>query len=154
NQNYFGGSLGGPMIRNKTFFFVNTREKITKSEATQTRTVLTPSAKEGIFSWIVPGATTVQSFNIVANDPRHLGMNPEVAKILAMLPDPNDKTVGDGLNTSGYRFNTHSNGTENQFTLRADHNLTERIRLFYRYAWLTAPGADGSALSTYLGQPY
>src|SRR5262249_31775970 len=43
---------------------------------------------------------------------------------------------------------------ENQFTLRADHNLSERIRLFYRYAWLTAPGADGGALSTYPGQPY
>src|SRR5258705_8130729 len=127
NQNYFGGSLGGPVIRNKSFFFVNTREKLTKSEATQTRTVLTPSAKRGIFTYAVPATGALQTFDIVANDPRKLGMNPDVAKILALLPDPNDKTVGDGLNTSGYRFNAPSNATENQFTLRADHNLTDSV---------------------------
>src|SRR5207244_7721082 len=74
NQNYFGGSLGGPIFRNKTFFFDNTREKITKSESTASRTVLTPSAKQGIFTWTVPGTTQLQTFNIVANDPRKLGM--------------------------------------------------------------------------------
>ncbi|HEV8147875.1 MAG TPA: TonB-dependent receptor [Bryobacteraceae bacterium] len=153
NQNYFGGSLGGAVVKNRTFFFVNTREKITKSESTVSRTVLTPTAKEGIFTYIPPGTTQPQTFNIVANDPRKLGINPEVGKILALLPDANDTTIGDGLNTSGYRFNTPSNAREYQFTLRADHNLTEKIRLFYRYAWLTAPGADGAALSTYPGQP-
>ena len=151
NQNYAGGTLGGPVIRNKTFFFLNTRIKETKSESTVSRTVLTPEAKSGIFRYLTPGTQTIQSYNIAANDPRRLGIDPQVAKILALLPDPNNTNAGDGLNTAGYLFNTSGNTSEHQFTIKADHNLTSSHRLFFRYTWLEGPGID--LASIYPGQP-
>ncbi|MEO8026396.1 MAG: TonB-dependent receptor, partial [Bryobacteraceae bacterium] len=149
NQNYVGVSLGGPVWKNKTFFFVNTRYKQTRSQSTLVRTVLRPSAKSGTFSYLTPGTQNVQTFNIPANDPRRLGIDPQVAKILALLPDPNDNTIGDGLNTGGYRFNAPTSGTERQFTGKLDHQLTASNRLFFRYTWL---GAPGTSAATYPGQ--
>ncbi|MCX6628413.1 MAG: TonB-dependent receptor [Candidatus Solibacter sp.] len=149
NQNYAGVTLGGPVFKNKTFFFINTRFKRTKSQATQVRTVLRPSAKTGIFSYLTPGTQNVQTFNIPANDPRRLGTDPQMAKTLALLPDPNDTTVGDGLNTNGYRFNAPTNGTERQVTGKIDHQLTASHRIFFRYIWL---GAPNTGAATYPGQ--
>ena len=149
NQNFVGVSIGGPVFKNKTFFFINTRFKQTKSQSTLVRTVLTPSARSGIFSYLTPGTQSVQNFNIPNNDPRRLGIDPQVAKILALLPDPNDTTIGDGLNTAGYRFNAPSNATERQVTAKLDHQLTQSNRLFFRYTWL---GAPGTSAATYPGQ--
>jgi hypothetical protein len=149
NQNYVGVSIGGPVFKNKTFFFVNTRFKQTKSQATQVRTVLRPSTRSGVFSYLTPGTQNVQTFDIKANDPRRIGIDPQVAKILALLPDPNDNTIGDGLNTGGYRFNAPTNGTERQVTGKIEHQLTASNRIFFRYIWL---GAPNTGVATYPGQ--
>ncbi|MCU1235093.1 MAG: TonB-dependent receptor, plug [Candidatus Solibacter sp.] len=149
NQNYVGLSFGGPVFKNKTFFFLNTRFKQTKSEATQVRTVLRTAARGGTFSYLTPGTQNVQTFNILTADPRNKGIDPQVAKLLALLPDPNDNTIGDGLNTAGYRFNAPTNGTERQVTGKLDHQLTASHRIFFRYIWL---GAPGSGAATYPGQ--
>jgi hypothetical protein len=38
-------------------------------------------------------------------DPLHKGIDPAIATLLKIYPDPSDTSVGDGLNTGGYRFN-------------------------------------------------
>ena len=51
----------------------------------------------------------VSSYSFVANDPRQLGLDPVMQQeTLAFLPLPNDFTIGDGLNTAGYRWNSPS----------------------------------------------
>ncbi len=51
----------------------------------------------------------VSSYNFAQNDPRRLGLDPVMQQeILAFLPPPNDFSVGDGLNTAGYRWNSPS----------------------------------------------
>lgn len=133
--NTFGVSLGGPAVSERTWIFGNYEGMRAKQEIVRNRTVLTSDAKAGIFSWLPSGSTTVQTFNIVQNDPRGRGIDPAVAKVLSLLPAPDNGYVGDGLNTAGYRFNNPINGAEDQFTIRVDHNLTASHRLFLRQSW-------------------
>jgi len=134
-QNIFGGSLGGPVFRDKTFIFGNYQGRRVRQEIIRNRTVLTPEAKAGIFRWRSPGSTAIQQFNIVQNDPRRVGIDRLVAENLKLLPDPNNFDVGDGLNTAGFRFNNPNNNLEDQFTIRGDHVLWSTNRIFYRHSW-------------------
>ncbi|HLL14529.1 MAG TPA: TonB-dependent receptor [Pyrinomonadaceae bacterium] len=54
-QHIFGGSLGGPIIRNKTHFFTNLQLLRTSQSIARTRTVLTPTARQGIFRYVANG---------------------------------------------------------------------------------------------------
>src|SRR5437762_1294232 len=93
-QNQFGGSFGGPVyipkivkMKDRLFFFYNYQGSRTAQEVVRNRTVLTPEAKSGIFRWKVPpgqpGAGEIRSFDIIANDPRHIGIDKQVATNLA-----------------------------------------------------------------------
>jgi hypothetical protein len=65
NRNQFGARLGGPIIKNKTFFFVLIDEQRDMFKQTTVGTVLTPLARQGIFRFF-PG---VDSQNITQNNP-------------------------------------------------------------------------------------
>ena len=166
-QNQFGGSFGGPVIipklyhgQDKLFFFFNYQGSRVAQQVARNRTVLTPEAKAGIFRWMVPSgqpnAGSIQSYNIVQNDPRKLGIDPLVAANLALLPNPNNTTVGDGLNTAGFRFNAPANNQGDQYTFKTDYQATANIRAYFRYSWfktLTPADSLNNAESTYPGQP-
>jgi hypothetical protein len=166
-QNQFGGSFGGPVTipkvyhgKDKLFFFFNYQGSRVSQQVARNRTVLTPEAKAGIFRWIVPAgqpnAGSIQSYNIVQNDPRKLGIDPIVAKNLALLPNPNNTSVGDGLNTAGFRFNAPANNQGDQYTFKTDYQVTSNLRAYFRYSWFkTVTPADSlnNAESTFPGQP-
>jgi hypothetical protein len=153
NQNTFGFTGGGPIIKDRTTVFGNFEGTILRKEIVRNRTVLTSDAKSGLFSWLPLNSTTVSTFNIVGNDPRGLGINPQVAKVLNLLPNPNNYNVGDGLNTAGYQFNNPTDARSDQFTVRVDHNLTSNHRIFYRHSWSDSNGTDwrNNADATYPG---
>jgi len=66
----------------------------------------------------------------------------------------NQFDVGDTLNTAGFRFNAPSNSFNDQFTIKADHNLTSAHRLFFRYSWFRTQSIDttNSYEATFPGQ--
>ena len=103
-QNLFGGSVGGPVRKGKTFFFFNYQGSRIAQDVTRNRTVLTADAKRGIFTWKTP-AGVLSTYNIVANDPRGKGIDPVMAAIFKVVPDPNNLNAGDTLNTAGFQFN-------------------------------------------------
>ncbi len=154
-QHLFGGSLGGPVVKDRTFIFGNYQGRRTGQDTITNQLVLTPAAKSGLFQWYAPGTNALNSFSIVQNDPRRLGIDPKVAAVLKDLPDPNNTSIGDGLNTGGYQFNNPIDSHENQATIRVDHQLTENQRLFLRGSWARSSGIDflNGAQATYPGQP-
>jgi hypothetical protein len=154
-QNFFGGSAGGRLLRDKTFFFFNYQGRRTAQELVRNRTVLTPEAKQGLFRWNAPGGG-MQTFDITRNDPRSLGIDAEVRKNIALLPNPNNFDVGDGLNSAGFRFNNSNNSFENQWTMKIDHNLWDGHRVFYRHSWQNNDFIDSlnNADARYPGQPH
>ena len=154
-RNIFGGSFGGPMRKNKTFFFGSYEGGRTHQQVVRNRNVLTPEFKSGIFRWRLTAGAPIQSFNIPQNDPRGKGIDPMVKTLLARLPDPNNNDVGDILNTAGYRFNAPSNSYNDQFTIRVDHELRANHRIFYRHSWFRSSSIDttNSAEARYPGDP-
>jgi hypothetical protein len=153
-QNLFGGSVGGPVVKNALFFFFNYQGSRVSQELTRNRTVLTPTAKRGIYQWRPPGSTAISTFDIVANDPRKIGIDPEMKKIFGVLPDNNNCDIGDGLNTCGFRFNNPNGSHNNQYTGKADYTVKNN-HMFFRYSWFKTYSLDGlnSADSTYPGFP-
>jgi hypothetical protein len=141
-QNVFGATAGGPLQRDRTFLFASYEGRRSRQDIMRDRRVLTPEARSGMFRWRPPGAAEIRSFDIDRDDPRGKGIDPQVAEILRLLPDPNHFDIGDGLNMGGYRFNNPSHGTQDSFTTRADHHLSRAVRLFFRFSRLRFDGVD------------
>ena len=134
-RNLFGGTLSG-QVGKKTLVFGTFEGNRTDQEIYRNRLVLTDDAKEGIFKWYAPNDTTrndttVRSYNIVANDAK--GIDPTVAKILALLPDKNNDYIGDTLNTAGYEFNSDIYTHRERADVRVDYDLNSKHRLFFRF---------------------
>jgi hypothetical protein len=142
-QNLFGGSFGGPIKHNKLFIFGNYQGKRTAQQLVRARLVPSDLMKQGIFQWIAPGSTTVQQFNLLTSDPRHLGIDPSMAAILKLYPEPNYIGTSDGLNTLGFRFNSPNGSLEDQFTIKADYNMTDKQHIFFRESWQRNSSIDG-----------
>jgi len=151
-RNIYGGSFGGPIIHDKTFIFGNFQGTRTRQEVIENRIVPTLNMKQGLFTYVANGAT--QTFNIAGADPLHRGIDPAVAKILAMYPAPNSLDQGDGLNTANFRFNNPVQAIEDQFTIRGDHHINNNLVVFLRWSWQRNSSTDNlnGAEATFPGQ--
>lgn len=148
-QNIFGGQVGGPILRDKLFFFGNFQGRRTTQGVVRNRTVLTESAKQGIYTWA--GGT----FNIGANDPIGRGIDPKMKELMALMSNPNNNDVGDGFNTAGFRFNVSAPSLEYQGTGKVDYALKSNHRVFFRYSRQFNESIDSlnSAEQRYPGLP-
>ncbi len=130
NRNQFGGKLSGPIIKNKLFFFGFYEGLRLRTQSSQLRTILTPSARQGDFTFINNAGIT-QRVNIFSLLPASAGLtviDPIVqSRIINNLPAAGNSTErGDGLNTAGYRFLQRSNVDRDKYSGRFDFDLSER----------------------------
>lgn len=147
-----GFSLGGPIRRNKTFFFVNNQWLRADQTSLRTRTVYTQAVRDGIWRYSMAGRTQsagsaspsidangnpivpIGTYNIAAGDPQGLGLDPAIQALIAQTPLPNDFTVGDGLNTAGFTYSAPEEERQMDFVVKVDHAFTSANSAFVRFS--------------------
>jgi Carboxypeptidase regulatory-like domain/TonB dependent receptor len=148
NQNQFGGSLGGAILKDKLFFYVNYEGVRTNQQTAQNATILTNDARNGIFTYKTT-AGAIQKVNLLAL--RNIQIDPYIQTLLKQVPDGskiNNFDVGDSIsalarNTGGYRFNQRDNEVRDNVTGRLDYNLSARQVFTTTYSW-NRDNADNS----------
>lgn len=130
-QNQYGVSLGGPIIKNRTFFFGNFEGLRIHKAITQTGSVPTAAERRGdlrAFPTPVFDPLTGQPFpnNIIPTN----RIDPAAKEILNYIPLPNASDPIANLISSP----TRTNETD-QFMVRLDHQLSAKDSIYVRYAF-------------------
>jgi len=134
NQNELGAIIGGPIRKDKLFFYGNYEAVRAHQQTPVTNTILTADARNGIFTYNSGGVT--RKVNLLAL--RNTTIDPAIQALLNQIPGPaqiNSNTVGDGRNNGGYRFNMRDNETRDNATGKLDYNLSARQAVSGTYAW-------------------
>jgi len=145
NLNQPGAALGGRIIRDKLFFYVNYELFREKQTTSYTRTVLTDSAKNGVFTYVDTGGAT-RAVNLQTL--RTYTPDPTIKGLIAQLPQPNSPG-GDGLNTAGYRFNARNNEFRDQLVYKGDYYITPKHSITGTYNYINNPTDRPDITSTF-----
>lgn len=156
NRNQFGANLGGPIRKNKAFFFFNWESgRQVQGTSGQLLSVPTAAFRTGDFSSLLPSG-------IIINDPRSGRPFPnnqipsdridaKATTFMSFTPAPNRSS--DALGANNFLTQSFSTDTtEDQYVGRADYKISSRETLYARYMYdnLTTPnqapvfGNDGN----------
>jgi len=149
--NYFGGTFGGPIIKNKTFFFGDYLRITDHRGQTDRLTIPTPAFRSGDFTGqtlIYDPATGTATGGgrtpFAGNRVPDARISPLSKKILALLPAPT--LPGKGIN---YEYNSMLVKNTDSFDAKVDHNWTDNDRFSVRYSFqrptVLDPPAFGAA---------
>lgn len=158
SQNQFGGTFGGPIVKDKTFFFVDSQGFISRKATTLLSTVPTPLMKIGNFTELappgskptlsdspVPGQSGCISRNIIATS----CLDPTGVKLLNLYPNPNipaavasEGLPGSWTGASNYQFVYSVPNNTYSYDVRVDHTLNANNRVFGRFSDYTVNRQD------------
>lgn len=161
-RNQYGGRIGGPVFKEKTFFHFHYEGARTRQSASRTPVVFTDTARQGLFRFfpgaqnananstavpatvslngtpVRPPAATgdLQTVSLFGRDPVRsvFDRSGNLARVLSLMPRPNDFRVGDGLNTAGFNWSIPISTDFTQYDFRIDHNFSQNHRIFGTYS--------------------
>ena len=143
-RNQFGGSMGGPIWTDHTFFFGD-YEGLRESRGISTPIfVPSPAVRHGILCSIPqPGVCSTQKVTGAFNPDPATGIDKAVLPYLGLWALPNEGLVGNG-DTGIYSFTTAHITSENFGTGRLDHRFSDKDSVFgsYQYDLATATQPD------------
>jgi hypothetical protein len=144
SQNQFGGTIGGPIYRGRTFFFADYQGLRSAQRVTKSSVVPSARMKTGDFSELSTsaypfnslatgqsGCITTATMKIVASCVDPVGL-----KLAALFPDPNDPSVPVWTGQTNYNFVYNLPQQVNSADGRIDHKISEKDSVFGRYSFL------------------
>jgi hypothetical protein len=134
NRNIFGGSLGGPIKKNKLFMFGNAEGRRDSYERSVLRVVPSNTLRQGIASYVSRAGQIVQV------GPQELaqkleyapGVNQAALNLFRQYPVGNDTTTGDSINTTGFRFNAPLKNQFDTYIAKLDYVINGKHTVFAR----------------------
>ena len=144
SQNQFGGTFGGPIIKDKTFFFYDMQRFTSRRSTTVQSTVPTPLMKQGNFTelknTLTDSPVAGQSGCVVGNIIQARCIDPVGAKIAALFPNPNfgpavSGAPGSWTGAPNYIFSTVVPNDTWSLDGRVDHTLNQSNHITGSYSY-------------------
>jgi hypothetical protein len=137
-QNQYGATIGGPIIKNRTFFFFAWQSSRTNDAAPQLGVVPTPAQLQGQFATPIynpattapnPGGTGYVRAQFLGNRIT-LPFDSVAAKLIALFPAPSPQLAGQKNNFFSNQKEVVNN---DQYIARVDHRFSNKDSAFARY---------------------
>ena len=151
-RNEYGGTLGGPIRKDKTFFFMDYQGIHVAQPTTVTNTIPTLAQQQMVKSGNFGGFSTT-IFNPYALTPNGARvpfgnniiptqmLDPAAVKTMQLLPAPTN-----GGTSNNFVFNPTTTQRVDQYDIRGDQNVGQADRLFFKWSYDNSVGSGACLL--------